>query len=38
MCEIILYFGGALVVALLLWVVVLDGELDQYRTGVKRHD
>ena len=35
MCELILYFGGAVTVGLMLWVVLLDGELDDYKQGIK---
>lgn len=35
MCEVIVFFMGALVAALLLWVVILDNKLDDYERGLK---
>lgn len=35
MCEVILFFLGAVIAALLLWIVILDGIVDDYRAGVR---
>ena len=32
MCEVILFFAGAIICALLLWVFILDGKIDDCRT------
>jgi hypothetical protein len=36
MCEILIWFAGAVCAGLLLWIVILDGELDDYKTGVRK--
>jgi hypothetical protein len=35
MCEAIIFFMAAAIAALLLWVVILDGRLDDIRRGVR---
>lgn len=35
MCEMILFFSGAIAAALLLWIVVLISQLEDYRAGVR---
>ena len=36
MCEVIIFFMGAVIAALLLWVVVLDDKVDQLNTTVRQ--
>ena len=36
MCEVIIFFGGAIIAGLLLWVVILDNKLEDYRSGARR--
>ncbi len=36
MCEIILFFGGAVIAGLLLWIVVLDNQVQDYKNGVTK--
>ncbi len=39
MCEVVIFFVLAGCVSLLLWIVILDGQLDDYKTGVRKpHD
>ena len=35
MCELILFFGGAVIVSLLWWVIRLDDQLEDYKCGIK---
>ena len=35
MCETLIFFILAACVGLLLWVVILDGKLDDYKNGAK---
>lgn len=36
MCEVIIFFLGAVIAGLLLWVVILDSKLCDYRSGVRK--
>jgi hypothetical protein len=36
MCETIIFFGLAVMAGLLLWVVRLDNQLEDYRSGVRK--
>jgi len=36
MCELILFFGGAVIVSLLWWVIRLDDQLEDYKRGIKQ--
>ena len=34
MCEVILFFAGAIICALLLWVFILDSKLDDLKQQI----
>ena len=35
MCEMIIFFMGGAMAGLVLWIVILDNKLEDYRSGVK---
>ena len=35
MCEVIIFFMGGAMAGLMLWIVILDNKLEDYRRGVK---